>query len=277
MSTTVREFYDAGVEREWERLDLPLCRVEMLSTLRLIDRWFPAAGDVADIGSGPGRYALELARRGYRVTLADLSPGLLERAREAFAHAGLHAAGFVAADARDLGALADASADAALLLGPLYHLGDAGARRQALAELRRVLRPGGVAVAAYLNSWGLLRTGVNDFPRWYRDPAVLRGLLEPQSFSAERLRNFTEAHWSTPPAAEAELRGAGFEVVTHIGAEGFCGGMGGLLETLQASDPEAYANVVAFAAETSEMPHYRDATDHLHYVVRKPSPGRPHG
>jgi SAM-dependent methyltransferase len=155
------------------------------------------------------------------------------------------------------------------MLGPLYHLADGHARRQALAELRRVLRPGGVAISAYLNSWGLLRTGLNDFPRWYRDAEFARGLMQPQSFSAERLRNFTETHWSSPPAAMDEIRGAGFDVLTYIGAEGFCGGMGPQLESLAAGDPEAYANIVAFAVETSELPQYRDATDHLHFVLRK--------
>jgi S-adenosylmethionine-dependent methyltransferase len=271
MSSEVREFYDANVEREWERLDLPLCRVEMASTLRLVDHWFPPGCVVMDIGAGPGRYALELARRGFRVTLADLSPALLERAGRAFAEAGLSAGGFHAADARDLSALGDASCDAALFLGPMYHLTEAGERRGALAELRRVLRPGGVAIAAWLNSWGLLRTGLGDFPGWYRDAAFPRALMEPRSFTARQLSAFTASHWSTPPAAADELRAAGFEIATYAGAEGFCGGMGPQLAALAASDPEAYANVVAFAAETAELPRYRDATDHLHFVVHRPA------
>ncbi len=41
----------------------------------------------------------------------------------------------------------DASVDAALLLGPLYHLTERGDRVAALAEARRVLRPGGVLAA----------------------------------------------------------------------------------------------------------------------------------
>ena len=50
-------------------------------------------------------------------------------------------------DARRL-TQADASVDAVLLLGPLYHLVGRAERIAALAEARRVLRPGGVLLAA---------------------------------------------------------------------------------------------------------------------------------
>ena len=39
------------------------------------------------------------------------------------------------------------------------------------------------------------------------------------------------------------------------------------------SDPVAFENIVALAAETSELPQYRDATDHLHIVLRRPTKG----
>lgn len=40
------------------------------------------AGSVLDLGCGPGRYSIPLARAGFSVTAVDLSPYLLERARE---------------------------------------------------------------------------------------------------------------------------------------------------------------------------------------------------
>jgi hypothetical protein len=40
----------------------------------------------------------------------------------------------------------------------MYHITDAAGRLQVLAQLKRILKPGGVAIAAYLNTWGRIRT-----------------------------------------------------------------------------------------------------------------------
>lgn len=48
MSEYVRNYYDATPEREWERLDTGLSRVEFAATQRLIEKYFPEAGDVCD-------------------------------------------------------------------------------------------------------------------------------------------------------------------------------------------------------------------------------------
>ena len=271
MSSSVRHFYNRDVEKEWLRLETPLPRVEFASTMRLIEAHFPGSGHVCDIGSGPGRYALELAKRGYRVSLVDLAEKSLDWARRAFEEAGLPAERFVPGDARDLDVFPDGSVDAALVLGPLYHITDPIGRGRVLTELGRVLRPGGVAIAAYLNSWGILRTGVADFPSWFRNLDRVRSLLTSRALSSEELSGFTEAYWCTPSEALREVTVPGLEVVTYAGAEGFCGGMWPVVAALAASDPVAYENVVALAVETSELPQYRDATDHLHIVLRRPS------
>jgi S-adenosylmethionine-dependent methyltransferase len=271
MSEAVRQYYDEHVALEWQRLDTPMCRIEYASTIRLVERFFPARGRICDIASGPGRYALELARRGYDLTLIDLSSANLDHARQVFREAGLAARDFVEADARNLSQLTNAGFDAALMLGPLYHLVGAGGRQAALRELHRLLVPGGIAIVAYINAWGLMRTGITDFPHWLRDVDSYLGLLNGRAFSAaDLLPDFTECYWSTPPAALVEVQFAGFEVLTYIGAEGFAGGMGSLVEKLAADDPNAYAKLVEIAVETAALPQFRDATDHLHIVLRKP-------
>lgn len=101
---------------------------------------------VLDIGCGPGwlwEQGKNAAPHGLALTLADLSPGMVSDAVKRVEAAGHYAqvAGVVA-DASAL-PVADANFDAVLACHMLYHVPDA---RIALAEFRRVLRPGGVLV-----------------------------------------------------------------------------------------------------------------------------------
>jgi ubiquinone/menaquinone biosynthesis C-methylase UbiE len=265
----VQSYYDRNVEHEWGRLDNPLGRIEFASTLRLIEQHFPHSAHVCDIGGGPGRYTIELLKRGYPTTLVDFSEEEIAYAQHKIAELKLQANGLWVADACDLHMLGDTAFDAALSLGPMYHIVDPNNRITALHELRRILKPQGIATVAYLNSWGLLRTGVNDFPQRFETPAFPRSLLGERVWSGNELSGFTECYWSTPPLALTEVQQAGFEVVTYIGAEGFASGLGPQLEHLMRDNPAAYNNVVQMGAETSELPQYRDACDHLHIVVRK--------
>ncbi|MDD5219430.1 MAG: class I SAM-dependent methyltransferase [Candidatus Bipolaricaulis sp.] len=273
MSEVVRKYYNHEVDWEWERLATPYRRFEMASTLRLIDDHFPRTGRIADIGGGPGRYTIELLRRGYRVTLVDLAERNVEFARAKLAELGLEAEGVVPADARDLSFLETESFDAALLLGPLYHLVDAADRRAALLELRRVLKPGAPAVVGFINPWGVLRALLAEMPELYADGAYVGRLLSTCVQVGEQ-KAFTEAAFLTPPQAMAEVRAAGFAVDVRAGVEGFAAGMEDEVKRIAAEDPVSYANVVRLVAETCDMPAFRDSTEHLHVVVRRldPSP-----
>jgi SAM-dependent methyltransferase len=100
-----------------------------------------------------------LPGRGYRVHLVDPVPLHVDQARQA---AGSDPSfGFTAAlgDARELSEQAE-SQDAVLLFGPLYHLTEAAHRRQALAEARRVLRPGGRLLAMAVCRFASLLDGL---------------------------------------------------------------------------------------------------------------------
>ena len=93
-----------------------------------------------DLGCGVGRHALALARLGFEVEAVDASPaGLAELAKSA-AREGLEIAGQQAA----MTSLpcADASFDLVLSWNVIYH-GDPRVVRGAVAEIARVLKPGG--------------------------------------------------------------------------------------------------------------------------------------
>jgi SAM-dependent methyltransferase len=267
MTSEVDAFYSSDPLREWQRPDTPFSRIEFVSALRLIENYLPGTGVVCDIGGGPGRYTIELLKRGLRVVLVDLSESLVRFAERKLAEMSLHADQTLVADARNLSSFEPASFDAVLLMGPMYHLVGPGDRRRVLQNVHRMLKPAARALVTYLNSWGLIRTGVVDFPKRYRDIHWLRGMLTGDSL----LRSDDQAlwYWTTPEAAAEELRVSGFHVVTYAGAEGFAGGMMPLVERLAAEDPVVYQNVVRVAAESSESPQYRDCTEHIHFVVQK--------
>lgn len=269
MSEYVRKFYNQNASFELGRLDLPLCRIEFASTLKLVEKYFPPNGDICDVGGGPGRYAIELTRRGYRVTLSDLSDEEIRLAQKEFERQALASGGFLVADACDLSALASESFDAGLLLGPMYHLVEPENRRKALREFWRILKPNGVGIVSYLNSWGLMRTGINDFPSRFEDIEFLRSMLEGKTFTGDDLKNFTESFWSTPALALEEIEQNGFETLSYAGAESFASGMALQLEKLEREKPHAYENIIKAAAETCELKQFRDSTDHLQIVVRK--------
>jgi S-adenosylmethionine-dependent methyltransferase len=267
VSEVVRKYYDGCVDREWERLSRPYRRLELVSTLRLIDEHFPSSGRVLDVGGGPGRYTIELARRGYGVTLIDLAPGNVARAREELARVAIEVDEVRQGDACDLSSIPDRTFDAALMLGPMYHIVSEEERRAALSELRRVLKPGAPAIVGFINPWGILRSGLIEFPTEYRNEPRIHLLLETAVQVGEQ-EAFTEAAFLTPPQAIAELRAAGFAVDTYAGVEGFAAGMLDEVERMAVEDPKAYEIVARLVAETCDHPAYRDSTEHLHVVVR---------
>jgi SAM-dependent methyltransferase len=142
--------------REWDRLDDPKGVVEFGRTKEILQRRLPAAPAViADIGGGPGRYALWLAELGYTVEHRDLMRLHVEQLQES-SDSMVHAE---VGDPRDLN-LPDSSVDAVVLLGPLYHLRERAHRVQALREASRVVRPGGPVFAAVISRWAPRLDGV---------------------------------------------------------------------------------------------------------------------
>lgn len=129
----VEQHYNQQVDNEWERLARH--RTEFAVTLRsLSDHLPPPPAAILDIGGGPGRYAIELARSGYSVILVDLSQKSLEYAKKMAKKAQVELTYYLHANALDLNSILPARFDAALLMGPLYHLLAEDQRRQAIGE-----------------------------------------------------------------------------------------------------------------------------------------------
>ena len=106
----------------------------------VIDTAEPLEDQVLDIGTGKGLAAVELARRGARVTTVDVSEKDLREAFVLAAGAGFaDRVEFHRADAREL-PFGDDSFSLVTMINVVHHLEDAPA---VLSEIARVLAPGG--------------------------------------------------------------------------------------------------------------------------------------
>jgi len=216
----VEKLYDSNPQAEWERAERH--RTEFAITLRaLLQHLPPAPCRVLDCGGGPGRYAIELARRGYEVTLFDLSAGNLALARGKATEAAVALAGFDQGTALDLSRYGDGSFDAVLLMGPLYHLLEEAERLRALSEERRVLRPGGPLFAAFITRFAVHRDAA---AHYFTEPLALPGLYETIEQTGQlppREGGTFVAYFAHPDEVEPLVRRAGLEVDEILGVEGY--------------------------------------------------------
>jgi ubiquinone/menaquinone biosynthesis C-methylase UbiE len=124
-------------------IDNPLRRL-IISPTQFADRL--PLGDssrVLEIGPGSGYFSVEIARRipDGRLELLDLQPQMLTKARRKLEARGFANVGYTASDAGAKIPHPDSSFDIAIMVAVLGEIPD---RQGCLAEVRRVLRPGGV-------------------------------------------------------------------------------------------------------------------------------------
>ena len=216
----IERAYDADPEYEWYRLERH--RVEYGLTMRTLEEHLPPApAKIIDIGGSVGRYAIELTRRGYQMTLADISANCLEFAQDKTSEAGVELAGVVKTDAMDLSAFADESFDAALLMGPLYHLLEHSERLKAVREARRVLRPGGRVFAAFISRFCIVQYAAAERVEYIRDfrdelESILATGVYRQSESSGK---FPDAWFAHPDEIPPLMTEGEFEKVDLLACE----------------------------------------------------------
>ena len=193
----------AGIDRRWRR--------------RVVERAGAGAGGVVvDACCGTGDLGLEFARQGARVLGVDFTPEMLERALPKRRDLGVTPL-FTHGDALHL-PVRDACADVACVAFGIRNVAD---RTAALAELRRVLRPGGqLFVLEFSQPPGPVFGSLYRFYFTQLLPRVGNFVSRDDDAYAYLAR--TVMAWPSPPDLRNEIEAQGFE---DCGFELYTGGI----------------------------------------------------
>jgi SAM-dependent methyltransferase len=145
-------FFDEYGEREWARFESGVSSPVNFEIHRhYLDRFVRSGDRVLEVGAGPGRFTLELARIGARTTVVDVSPEQLRLNAERAVHPAVEER--VLADVLDLSRWRDGEFDVAVCYGgPISYVLDRA--EDAIAELLRVTRDGGLLLFSVMSRIG---------------------------------------------------------------------------------------------------------------------------
>ncbi|MFI7635333.1 class I SAM-dependent methyltransferase [Nonomuraea sp. NPDC049400] len=247
-------------DREHARLREGRGRLEFWRTQDVLRRTLPPPpARVLDVGGGTGVHAEWLSADGYEVELLDPVPLHVERA------AGLTGVTARLGDARQL-PVPDASVDAVLLLGPLYHLHERADRVRALAEARRAVRPGGLVAAATISRYAAVHDMVyrghylEERHRQAAHAAMVDGVM------LSSMHGFT-GYLHDPDEVPGEFADAGFAQVERYGLEGAFWLYGDVDDWLD--DPERRALMLGAQRSMESVPSLLGVSGHLLTVSRR--------
>ena len=267
----VRKYYAQG--KEWNRLESPAGRLEFLRTMALLDEYLPDRSRILDLGGGPGRFTVTLAKAGHRVSLADICPELLEMAEQKIREHGVspQVESIDEVNAVDLSRYHDGTFDAVLALGPFYHLLDGDERKASANEIGRVLRPEGLVFTAFIPRLsgvaGLIgRAAVS--PEQVSSESF-GTLLSAGTFRNRTLGSFQEGYCPTVDELIALFESSGFVTLSVQSLKGIAQGSEEALFEVQQNDPELFDTMVGSIADTAENRSVIDLGEHALYIGRE--------
>ena len=267
----VQEWFTKTAKYEWRRLRQdPYHQIEFMVTIHFLEKYLPKEGLILDAGGGPGRYTIELAKRGYDIVLLDLVPEMLKHAERRIRRAGLlrRLKGITQGSIEDLSIFSNEKFDAVLCLGaPLCHLLDIKQRETAAAELYRVAKKGAPIFASVISRVGLLRTILMEFPHEmkYAKHHWEVGDYIPGKYG----EGFTAAHWFMPEELRSLFERQGVKAIELAGLEGLSSHHRKETNRLH-KDQEKWALWTEILLKTCTDPSVVGSSEHFLIVCRKP-------
>lgn len=218
----------------------------------------PNAKRVADIGAGTGRYSIPLHQLGTKVVAVEPYKCNLNVLKEKEPNIEAYIG-----NAKNLKKLADNDFDLVLLFGPMYHLSTTEEKLQALNEAKRIAKPNGIIMIAYIsNEYSVVMHG---FKSHNVGKCVKLGQLD-ENFHTQ----YTESDlysYSTPSDIDEIL--AKVDGLTRINIFGADGPSEYMRKEINEMSDDEYQTFINYVKHIAERPDLIGASAHIVDVVKK--------
>jgi ubiquinone/menaquinone biosynthesis C-methylase UbiE len=267
---TKRAYSDA--QKEWNRLEKqPSNWLEFETTLRYLNTLLPRKGRILDVGGGPGRYSIYLAKKGYRMTLLDLSVQHVKFARERAKKEKVidKFEEFFVGSMLDLSRFPSNAFDSVLCLGgPLSHIANEKNRIRALSEMVRVAKKNALIFVSVMSKFGTLSTPLAFFSKEVR---LTKHMMELTLEGEDTMwQNKYYTHYFTLDETRklfSKIRNV--KVLKEVGLEGLSSTWSDkYIRTFQ-KDKKAWKNWITVHNIMCEIPTVVDTSRHFLIVARK--------
>jgi SAM-dependent methyltransferase len=267
----MRAFYDELGEGEWARFETsPRGRVAYEVHRQFLDRFVTSGDHVLEVGAGPGRFTMDLARLGAIVDVTDISPVQLELHHQHLENTPAE----LAVRSREILDICDTSRfksnEYNVVLaygGPLsYAFEDAEA---ALADLLRITMPGGYVVGSvmsWLGSWRYFLRGAFEDMKLVGEDAL------DLMLTTGDLRHSQTTHvcqmYRARDIADMTSK-CGGELIAMSASNWASLGDAEVLEEMEA-DPDTWSRFIRHEINACAEPGALDGGTHVLFAVLKP-------
>ncbi|RDW87863.1 hypothetical protein BP5796_03557 [Coleophoma crateriformis] len=279
-TSIVADWYDKNTDLEHTRLIS--CGLEFAVSLRIIlqciDQMRRAGAEpkeVLDLGGGTGRYAVELAKLGFSVTLVDISRSELELAAAYAAESKVQLHKIIMEDARLIRGnseiFREGHYDIVLCQGPLYHLLKETERVEVLRSCAAVTKNDGYIIAAFVTKFAHLRNLACRVPARLVQEAAFYETYVHDGWYTRRPDNVGyHVDAKELRGLFGKVRDPELLVERVVACEGFLGG--GLSATIIRSGKHVFEKWVQLVMDPAEREEVLGASDHLLVVAKRGSP-----
>lgn len=224
-----------------------------------IERYLPDSGTVIDVGGGPGRFSVEIAKLGREVFLTDITPKHIDQAKQLAKQDGVadKIVGYRVMDIRDLSTFADGAFSMAVCYGMLNYTLDRDVH--VLSELGRIAQQGNPILISAMGLYGAVRYV------WAQGR-----LADPSYRERERqiletgINAFRKPHrkFYTAASLRAAAEQAGLSVLEIAGTPAIASCLGQGVDDAR-QDPEAWAYLIETEKKLCTVPGLLDTGQHI--------------